>query len=75
MLEKLSGIVKRKYDILYKKLDNLKNNKFKCNSICKPRNDTFAFHEPIKNLSNISFTQEELDHFEKGYISKFMQPS
>ena len=71
----LSVIIKKKYDVLSGKLGKLKNNKTKCKTNCKSRSDTFAFHEPVKNLTDVSFTQEELEHIEKGYTSKFEQPS
>ena len=33
--------------------------------------DNFQFHDPIKNLTNVKFLDDELNHISIGYKSKF----
>ena len=65
MLEKLSKFAEIKYQKLNKKLSNLLNNEH----VDIPKRDNFQFHEPVKNLSNCQFTNEELKLISIGYKS------
>ena len=80
MIEKLSVFISRKYSIINNKIERLQidnkptikqtfqpNNK--CIRNCKPTQDRFNFHEPIKNLSLIQFSAEELKNIQRNYKS------
>ena len=74
LLEKLSNIVKRKYNTLHKKIAQLKNLQKipHARSSKTPIQELFNFHEPIKNLSDIQFSQLELEHIYNGYKSNLV---
>ena len=71
MLDKLSKFIHTKYENLNQKIKHLIANKANKN-ICKPeRRPIFSFHDSIKNLSNISFSNDEIHTLENNFKSKF----
>ena len=70
IINKLSPVIKSKYNTLYRKLETIRNNQHTRNSAHTNRGN-FQFHDPVKNLSDIHFTQAETEHIAKGFKSKF----
>ena len=68
IIEKLSQFIKIKYNTLNMKLQQLAGNQ---NTTYKPEQTDFQFQEPIKNLTNIDFSNSELEHVYKGFKSNF----
>ena len=65
VLDKLSKFAESKYHILNKKLDSLSKPKL----VNTPERDTFQFHEPVINLTNHQFTNNELNQIALCYKS------
>ena len=65
LLEKLSKIANAKYQNLNQKLNKLLETK----PVNIHEKDNFQFHEPIKNLSDEQFSDQELNLIAKGYKS------
>ena len=72
MLEKLSTFVKKKYEDLNHKLRNLSHRNVPIDTVTG--SPSFQFQNPVKNLTEINFNQNELSHIEKAYKSNFQQP-
>ena len=68
-MENLSQFAKIKYQNLNKKLENLS----KSEHINIPKRDIFQFHEPVKNLSDEQFTNDELKQIAKDYKSNVIK--
>ena len=71
IIDKLSQFIKLKYQTLNEKLQNL--TKYSQSKIYKPEQTDFQFHEPIQNLTNVQFSNSELEHIYKGFKSNFHQ--
>ena len=65
LLEKLSKFANTKYQNLNQKLSKL----LKIKPVNIHEKDNFQFHEPIKNLSEEQFSDQELNLIAKGYKS------
>ena len=80
ILEKLSPKIQNKYKLLDHKINKLIEQRDKihtvnnCHKTCKPIQCQFQFHEPIKNLSNITFDKKELEIIQNHYKSNFSVP-
>ena len=74
MIERLSTVIQRKYKTLNKKINQLQT-KQQNTITCKPENRyLFHFHEPIKNLSNTTFSHDEIQTIQENYISNNFTP-
>ena len=71
IIEKLSNFIKLKYQTLNKKLQNLLTKQKVTIKQNKPEQIDFQFHDPIKNLTEVQFTNNEYDHISKGFKSNF----
>ena len=71
MIEGLSTTIQRKYQTLNKKINQLQT-KQQRKVTCKPENRfLFKFHEPIKNISNTKFSNDEIQTIQENYISNY----
>ena len=72
ILDKLSNIVRKKYDALNRKMEKFSNNNNSHSRHNIPeQSNSFEFHEPIKNLTNVEFSYPELNHIQKAHKSNF----
>ena len=73
IIEKLSNFIKVKYQTLNKKLQNLLEKQKVTTKQNKSEQIDFQFHDPIKNLTKVQFSNVEYDHISKGFKSNFYQ--
>ena len=69
VLEKLSKFAELKYQTLNKKLDSLSTPK----PVNTPKRDTFQFHDPVINLTNHQFINDELNQIALCYKSNMTE--